>query len=259
MTKLLCGPRSGETAAALTISFSVYRRTPRHYHGRYSASRDYCQRGVDAAKRNGEKELGAMWQALAAWREAEAGNKDFARKDAEAALALSSGLPVQSRVAIALARADDTAQAQELTDVLDKQHPVDTMIQSYYLPSIRAAIWLDKHEPRKALEALKNAEAYELGDTPDLYPAYLRGIAYLQARQAKEASVEFRKLVDHPGIILNRLRGALARLQLARAQDMAGDKDRARESYQRFLDHWKDADPDIPILKQAKAEYAKLQ
>jgi eukaryotic-like serine/threonine-protein kinase len=229
------------------------------YDGHYGTSRDYCQRGMDYAKRNDDKELGAMWQARAAWREAEAENKDIARKDAQMALALSSGLPVQSRAAMAFARAGDTAHAQELADGLDKQHPLDTMVQSYYLPSIRAAIWLDKHEPRKAIEALKNAEAYELGDTPDLYPAYLRGIAYLQGRQAKEASVEFQKLVDHPGIILNNVPGALARLQLARARDMAGDKDGARKSYRYFLNLWRDADPNLPILREAKAEYAKLQ
>jgi len=229
------------------------------YHGRYAASRDYCQRAVETAKRNDAKETAAMWQALAAQREAEAGNLDRARKNAQAALALSSGQLVESRVAIAFARAGDPIHAQELADALDKEHPLDTMVQSYYLPSIRAAIWLDRHDPYKAIATLKQAEPYELGETPALYPAYLRGIAYLQAGQGKEALVELKKVLDHTGITLNHSSGALAHLQLARAQAMTGEKDSARKSYQDFLALWKDADSDIPVLKDAKTECAKLQ
>jgi serine/threonine protein kinase/tetratricopeptide (TPR) repeat protein len=229
------------------------------YYGRYAASRDYWQRGVEAAKRNDAREIGAMWQALAARREAEAGNLHLARKDAQAALALSSGQPVQSRAAIALARAGDSIHAQELADALDKQHPVDTVVQSYYLPSIRAAISLDKRDPQRAIETLRQAEPYELGGTPALYPAYLRGVAYIQIGQGKEAAVEFKKILDHPGITLNQLSGALARLGLARAYALQGDTVKALAAYQDFLTLWKDADPDIPILIAAKSEYAKLK
>jgi tetratricopeptide (TPR) repeat protein len=249
---------AGDSHSSDYLLLSIQANTEAH-HGRYTASRDYCLRSVEAAKRNDAKETAAMWQALGAQREAEAGNLDLARKDAQAALALSSGQPVQSRAAIAFARAGDPIRAQKLADALDKQHPLDTMVQSYYLPSVRAAIWLDRHDPHEAIAALKQAEPYELGDTPILYPVYLRGIAYLQAGQEKEAAAEFRKVLDHPGIVLNHLSGALANLELARAQSMAGDRDSARKSYQDFLALWKDADSDVPILKQAKAEYAKLQ
>jgi len=229
------------------------------YHGRYAAARDSCQRAVETAQRNDAKESGALWQANAAQREADVGNFSLARKDAQAALDLSSGQPVESKAAIAFARAGDRVHAQELVEALNQEHPLDTMVQGYYLPAVRAALSLDKHDPEKAIETLKQAEPYELGDIPALYPAYLRGISYLQAGQGKEATVEFKKILDHPGIVLNRVSGVLAYLGLARAQAVAGDKDSARKSYQNFLVLWKDADPDIPILKQAKAEYAKLQ
>jgi len=229
------------------------------YFGRYASSRDYCQRGVDASKRNNAKETGAAWQALAALREAEAGNRDLARKDAQAALDLAPDPPVQSRAAIALARTGDTARAQALADALDKQHPLDTMIQSYYLPSIRAAVWIEKRRPQNAIDTLKNAETYELGGAPALFPTYLRGVAYLQAGRAKEAASELQKLVDHRGVILNYVPASIVYVHLGRAQGAAGNRDEARKSYQHFLDLWKNADPDLPILKQAKAEYAKLQ
>ncbi len=249
---------AGDSHSSDYLLFGIQANTEA-YHGRYVAARGYSDRGVEAANRNRTKEMGAMWEALAAEREAEVGNLNVARKDAEAALALAPGQPVRSRAAIVFARAGDPIQAQELADVLDKQHPVDTMVQSYYLPSVRAAIWLDRHNPHKAIEILKQAEPYELGDTPAMYPVYVRGIAYLQAGQAEEAAVEFQKILDHPGILLNHLPGALAHLQIGRAYAMAGDTAKAKAAYQDFFTLWKDADLDIPILKEAKAEYAKLQ
>jgi eukaryotic-like serine/threonine-protein kinase len=249
---------AGDSHSSDYLLFSIQASTEA-YHGRFDASRDYWQRAVEAAKRNDEKETGAMWEARAAQREADTGNLDLARKYAQAALDLSSGQPVQSRAAIAFARAGDLIHARELADVLDKQHPLDTMVQTYYLPSIRAATWLDKHDPHKAIETLKQAEPYELGDTPALYPVYLRGIAYLQSGQGKEAALEFKKILDHPGVALNQVLAALAHLQLARAYVTTGDVDKSRSEYREFLTLWKDADPDVLVLKQAKAEYAKLQ
>ncbi len=135
-------------------------------------------------------------------------------------------------------------------------------MQNYSLPAIRAAIELEKNNPGKAIEIVRTVTPYELGFAwtgGNLFPAYLRGEAYLKAGQPREAAAEFQKIIDHPGIVLNFVTGALARLQLGRAQVMMGDKDAARKSYQDFLTLWQDADPDIPIYKQAKAEYAWLK
>ena len=138
---------------------------------------------------------------------------------------------------------------------VNQQSPQDTLIQSYYLPTIRAAIEVQRHNPAGAVEILRPAEQYELvvGDSfNSIYPAYLRGLAYLQLGQGQAASAEFQKLLDHPAIVGRYVTGALAHLQLGRAQSMMGDKAAARKSYQDFLTLWKDADPDIPIYKQAK-------
>ena len=182
------------------------------------------------------------------------------------ALALSPGKVVEAAAALALARAGNPAQSQMLVDKLNQEFPLDTMVQNYSLPTIRAAIDLQNGNPRKAVETLQVTGPYELGNaSPDyavfgnLFPVYLRGQAYLQDGQARQAAAEFQKVIDHPGIVLNFVTGALAHLQLGRAQAMMGDKAAARKSYQDFLTLWKDADPDIPIYQQAKAEYARLR
>ena len=143
---------------------------------------------------------------------------------------------------------------------------MNTVLNGYWLPTIRAAIALDGRHPDKAVELLQAASAYELGEPSPgaqvggtLYPVYVRGEAYLEAGQGQQAAVEFQKLIDHRGIVQNFVLGALAHLQLGRASALSGDKERARKGYQDFFALWKDADPDIPILKEAKAEYAKLQ
>ena len=139
-------------------------------------------------------------------------------------------------------------------------------MQFNYLPTIRAKLALDRSKPQEALEILKAAAPYELGlpslsfyNWPNLYPIYVRGEAYLAAHQGREAAVEFQKILDHRGVVLNEPIGALAHLQLARAYSLQGNTTKARAAYQDFLTLWKDADSDIPILKQAKAEYAKLR
>jgi tetratricopeptide (TPR) repeat protein len=145
---------------------------------------------------------------------------------------------------------------------MNQQYPQNTLVQSYCLPTIRAAIELQRHNPAAAIEFLLPAEQYELildDNFNSIYPAYFRGLAYLQLGQGQAASAEFQKLVDHPAIVGRYVTGALAHLQLGRAQAMMGDKAVARKSYRDFLTLWKDADPDIPIYKQAKAEYAALQ
>jgi eukaryotic-like serine/threonine-protein kinase len=150
-----------------------------------------------------------------------------------------------------------------VADDLAKQFPENSVVQSNYLPAIRGQIALDSGNPSRAIEFLQAAQPYELGYPGlsiflNLYPIYVRGESYLAARSGPAAVAEFQKILDHPGIALNEAIAALAHLQLGRAQTVAGDKDKARAAYQDFLALWKDADRDIPILKQAKAEYASL-
>ncbi|HTM41115.1 MAG TPA: hypothetical protein VL177_09400, partial [Terriglobales bacterium] len=164
--------------------------------------------------------------------------------------------------ALALARAGDAMRAQALADELGRQFPSHSLVQRYWLPTIRGSIELARKNPAKAVEALK-AVSYELGDTGtlagNLYPAYVRGQAYLGTRQGKEAAAEFQKFLDHRSIVSNSPLGALARLGLARAYSLQGDTAKSRAAYQDFLALWKQADSDVPVLKEARAEYAKLQ
>jgi serine/threonine protein kinase/tetratricopeptide (TPR) repeat protein len=229
------------------------------YFGRFSSARGFLERATKSARRSDAKETAALWEAIAAQREAEVGYSSRARQEAEAALMLVPGQVVQFNAALALARAGDSVEAQKIVNMLDREYPQDTMIQNFYLPTIQAVLQLESNGPSEAIEELAPAQRYELGGDRHLYPVYVRGLAYLKATRGHEAAAEFQTLVDHRGIVANFVLGALAHLQLARAKAMAGDRGDARKSYQRFLTLWKDADPDIPILKQAKAEYAKLQ
>ncbi len=234
------------------------------YHGRLAKARQTSAAAVQSARHAEVPERAAEWRANEALREIENGNAVRARQSAAQALALSSGLDVELTAALALARAGDVTQAQRLIDNLNREFPVNTIIQNYWIPSIKAAIELEKNDPAKAIELLKAATPYELGSTSKvvfsgyLYPVYIRGQAYLKTGQGQQAAAEFQKMLDHRGIVRNAVLGALAHLQLGRAQAMMGDREAARKSYQDFLTLWKDADPDIPILQAAKAEYAKL-
>ncbi len=218
---------------------------------------------MDSAQHNDAKETAAAYQAAAALREVEAGNREQARADANAALKLAPNRDVRAMAALALARAGDTAGAEKLAAELDKTFPLDTLVQRYWLPTIRAAVALERKDPNRAIELLKVASTIELGEptqlTIFLCPVYLRGEAYLMLHDGNRAAAEFQKFIDHRGLVVNFPWGALARLGLARAYAMQGDTAKARAAYQDFLTLWKDADPDIPILKQAKAEYAKLK
>jgi eukaryotic-like serine/threonine-protein kinase len=234
------------------------------YKGQLAKARELSRRAVESARQAGNAETAALWQANSALREAEFGNAVAAIKDARAALSLSRGRDVETLAALALAGSGDAVQAREIADALDTMFPLNTVLQKYWLPSIRAAIQLEAKHGAKAFELLQNTSAYELGQpTPlqlgPMYPAYLRGEALLLERQGEKAAAEFQKFVEHPGIVLNFPLQALARLGLARAYVLQGDTARARAAYQDFLTLWKDADPDIPIFQQAKAEYAKLK
>jgi tetratricopeptide (TPR) repeat protein len=238
------------------------------WHGKLKNARELTRRAMDSAQRNDAKETAATYQAAAALREVESGNREQARADADAAMKLAPNRDVKAMAALALARAGDTAGAEKLVAELDKTFPLDTLVQRYWLPTIRAAVALQCKDPNRAVELLKAASTLELGQTTQatvyLGPVYLRGEAYLMLHNGSAAATEFQKFVDHYGLVVNFPWGALARLGLARAYalDATTDpaaRDKARAAYQDFLTLWKDADPDVPILIQAKAEYAKLR
>jgi eukaryotic-like serine/threonine-protein kinase len=223
---------------------------------------------MDSAQYNDDKEAAAAYVAAAALREVESENQEQARAEANAALKLASSRDVCVVAALALARAGDTAGAEKLSTELDKTFPLDTRVQRYWLPTIQAAVALQRKDPDRAVALLKVASPAELGAahnndpthlTAVLCPAYLRGESYLMLHNANAAAAEFQKFIDHRGIVMNFPWGALARLGLARACAMQGDTTKAKAAYQDFLTLWKDADPDIPILQQAKAEYANLK
>ena len=215
----------------------------------------------DSAQRADEKETAAGYEGEAAAREALVSNMGLAKQQAQAALALSNGRDVEGVSAIALGLAGDSAQATRLAADLAKRFPEDTIVQFDYLPMIHAAAALQSGSATKAIEALVPAAPYELGSISwvTLYPVYLRGEAYLAAHQGSAAAAEFQKILDHPGVVQNEPIGALAHLGLARTHALSGDTAKAKSAYQDFFALWKDADSDIPILKEAKEEYAKLQ
>jgi predicted Zn-dependent protease/predicted Ser/Thr protein kinase len=236
------------------------------YSGRLGEARDFSRRAVASAERAAEKEKAASYEADAALREAVFGNAAAGRQRAAAALGLSTGRDVKYAAALALAMAGDAARAQALAEDLAKRFPEDTLVQFNYLPTLYAQLALSRNDAAKAIEALQAAAPYELGDPTEaftflsLYPVYVRGEAYLAGHQETgAAAAEFQKILDHRGVVFNEPIGALARVSLGRAYAMTGDTAKAKSAYQDFLTLWKDADPDTPILKQAKAEYAKLQ
>ena len=194
-----------------------------------------------------------------ALQEAEAGNFAVAREVFDAAKV--PDLRQRSTLALLLARSGRIEQAQSLSDSVSQAFPSNTMVQCFYLPAVRAAIKLQQNDPASAIEILQPALRYDLSLPQNfyvLYPAYLRGLAYLQMNDGLRAAAEFEKIRNNPGLAERSVIGALAALQLARARAMAGDRTGARKLYQDFLASWKDADAGIPIYRQAKAEYAKL-
>ena len=234
------------------------------YFGKIEKAREYWRQGMAAVVHGQQDEAGAAATTEAALQEALFGNASIARQRAAYALQLSKGQDVEYGAALALAFAGDLVQAQRLTDDLAKRFPDATVVWDDYLPTLHAQIALSlKDSPKKAVEVLRVALPYELGRPAagiplvSLYPAYVRGQAYLAARQPSLAAAEFQKIVDHPGLVLYEPIGALSRVGLARAYVMQGDTAKAHAAYQNFLDLWKDADSDIPILKQVKAECAR--
>jgi serine/threonine protein kinase/tetratricopeptide (TPR) repeat protein len=245
------------------------------YYGRNGKALELSRRAIDSAKHDDQKESAAEWQMEAALREAELGNDAEAREQVKAALALAFNHDSRILGALALARAGDSVQAARIADDLAKKYPKDTLLNDYWLPSIRATIEIGRNNADKAIEILQAALPYEQGSPnagaavgATFYPIYVRGEAYLKLRQGKEAAAEFQKILDHRSIVQNFITGALAHLGLARAYalevasaqgpDADAARAKARAAYSDFFTLWKDADPDIPILKEAKTEYAKL-
>jgi tetratricopeptide (TPR) repeat protein len=244
------------------------------YTGHLARAQELTMRAVDSAVRADNREDGAMWQATAAQRTAVYGDATVARQLAADALKLApASQTVESEAGLAFAIAGDTSRAEFLAQDLGKRFPLDTQMQSLWLPAIRAQLALDRKNPTLALNTLQAATPIELGEIrmlPNascLYHLYVRGEAYLAAGEGVAAAAEFQKILDHSGIVWNCWTGALAHLGVARAnalqsrtsQGVDAARVRALAAYKDFLTLWKDADPDIPILKQAKAEYAKLQ
>jgi len=231
------------------------------YYGRLANARGLHGQAMLAAVKAKAYERAAEYYADSAWREAEIGNISLARSYAMKALAVSNALDIRGKAAMALARAGEIDASEKIADQLNAQYPRNTMVQYYVLPTIRALIKITENRPAEAIEVLQPTLPYEFGEEGfgNLQPAYVRGLAYRELGKGPEAAAEFQKLSDHPGIVGSFVTGALAQLQLARAEQMSGNRDAAREHYQDFLALWKGADPDVPILKQAKTEYAKLK
>ncbi len=231
------------------------------YSGRLRLARELSQRGIAEFQRAEMKEQVAWQEAVFALREALFGNTAEARQRAGAAVSMSESRDVQYAAAVAQAFAGYSRQAQERADALGKRFPEDTLVHFNFLPTLRAQLALRRKNAFRAIEVLRAASPYELGhtETGALYPVFVRGEAYLAAKQGTAATAEFQKILDHPGVVVNDPIGALARLGLARAHVLNGDTEKARAAYQDFLTLWKDADPDIPILIAAKSEYAKLK
>jgi eukaryotic-like serine/threonine-protein kinase len=251
---------AGKPEEATLLQFAAGARA---YSGQLRKARELSRRAVDLAKRQGEKDPAAMFETEAALWEALSANSAEARRDAEHALALSDSMDVESVSALALAFAGDS-RAETLAPDIAKRFPKNTIAQFNYLPAIQARLALNHRDAAQALEILQPALPYEQGVAGgatfavNLFPAYVRGEAYLAARQGAQAAAEFQKILDSRGLVLNQPIGALTNLVMARTYNLEGDAAKARDAYQKFLLLWKDADPDVPVLRQARAELEEL-
>jgi len=231
------------------------------YYGHLKESRTLTQRAAGMATRADELEIAASYQARANLVEALFGIAVDARTNAASRSGAPAGRSALSLTALSLAIRGDNSRAQSLADDLARHYPSDTLVQFNFLPAIRAQIALNRHDPTNAINLLEPASPYELSDQWEglFGPIYVRGEAYLMAHRGAEAAAEFQKIIDHRGAVANSPAGALAYLQLGRAYALMGDNAKAKAEYREFLTLWKDADADIPVLQQAKAENAKLK
>jgi serine/threonine protein kinase/tetratricopeptide (TPR) repeat protein len=229
------------------------------YHGQVAKARDFARRARAAAGDKMSKEQIAIGDAAVAEFELLLGETDLAKKDAQSALASATGRVAQLTAAITLGLTGESARAESVHDDISKRFPEDTIAQKILLPTLQAGIEYGRGNFAKAIDLLQPVTQYELSSFTNLDPAYLRGMTYLRLNKGAEAAAEFQKLIDHRGVVGNSLTGPLAYLGVARGRALANDTSGARTEYQNFLALWKDADPDLPIFKQAQAEYAKLK
>lgn len=233
------------------------------YHGRMEKARELSKKAVAGSEKSEDREQAGRWETEAALREALSGNSTEARTQVAAALAQSKDRDLEYGAALALAYVKEVAKAETLADDLAKRFPEDTLVQFNYLPTIRAEISLSRNEPAAAVETLRAALPYEFGNTGTsdlaLYPVYVRGEAYLAWHQGAHAVAEFQKILDHRGVVQLEPIGSLAQLRMAQAYAEQKDNVDARVAYQDFFVLWKDCDPNLSLMKQARAEYAKLQ
>jgi tetratricopeptide (TPR) repeat protein len=235
------------------------------YFGHLRQASDRSRFAIELARQSNQNERAAMYEAAAGVREAFFGNVPEARRRATAATDLSNGRDVEWGVALAFALSGDFVRSQALSSDLEKRFPQDTYITRMYGPLLRSLLALNQQEAQKAIDLLRTAAPFDLscpgswsGFFGNMYPVYFRGIAYLAAHEGPEAAAEFQKILSHPGFMFSDPAGMMARLQLGRAWAIAGDKAKAKAAYKDFLALWKDADADVPVFKQAKAEFAKL-
>jgi tetratricopeptide (TPR) repeat protein len=231
------------------------------YHGRFRESHRLTQQAADSSKKSGDTVPTTFYQNNEALREAEAGRFAESLNMLSETRGRADNRSARPLAILVSARANDLTEAQKQADALEQAYPHDTLILHYSLPTIRAAVKLRQGDPAAAIELLRPTTEYEMAQNlvfDNLYPAYIRGLAYLQMKKGSLAAPEFQKLIDHPGIVGDFVTGAIAHLQLGRAQAMTGDYAAARKSYEEFLALWRDADPDLPVYKEAKAEYAAL-
>ncbi len=229
------------------------------FSGKLEKARESFRHAIELAQRGNLKENASLIAATEALIEAEFGDYRQARDDAMAAMKISHSRHASALAATALALSGAVSEAQALTDELAKRFPTDTMVNAMRIPTARAAVEVYRGSPAKAIEELRATSPHELGHAADFGPVYIRGLAYLRAKQGTEAAAEFQKILEHRGIDLTSPLYALAYLGLARASRLAGDAAKSRRAYQDFLALWKDADPNIPILQEAKRGYAQLK
>jgi len=237
------------------------------YSGRLQEARERSRRAVAVARQTGRLESASQHEAATAMREALFGNFPEARQHAAVTTALSNNPHAVYGAALALAYAGDSAGSRKLADDLEKRHPEDTLVQYSYLPVLRATAAVNRADPLQAVDLLRTAAPYELGYqgaasigfVGSLYPVYARGQAYLAAKRGVEAAAEFQKILDHRGIVASDPIGALAHLEIGRAYALSGDVMKARAAYREFLELWKEADRDLPVLQRAQREYASLR
>jgi len=229
------------------------------FAGKLQKAREAYAQAIESARRGKFEESAAGITARQAATEALVGNETQVRAGALAALAMDRSRPTLFFAGLAQAMAGDAHQAAAIVDELSKRFATDTLVNDVWVPTIRGETEINRGNPRKAIELLQVAFSYEAGIASRLVPNYVRGQAYLKARQGKEAAAEFQKILDHRGVCQTSPACALSHLQLARARALSGDAAAARTAYQDFFALWKDADPDVPVLKEAKAQYAKLE